>query len=151
MEPIKCYTDASYDPTSHVAVIGWRIQNGLIHTTVLHNTNNTRAEIIGLIDLLDALTDKTLSYVVYTDCQSILNRLAVKDKLIEMNFCNNKGEPLHNSDLYKKLFNLLSENPNIKLTHIKGHLPTKDMTADNSLFSELDKCVRRKLRAYRNI
>ncbi|AYV84931.1 MAG: hypothetical protein Satyrvirus1_17 [Satyrvirus sp.] len=142
MAAIKCYCDASYDPKSHVAIIGYIVGNNSICTEKIVNTNNTRAEIIGLINLIGTLEDN--DYVIYTDCQNIIKRLKSKDKLVENGFKNKKGIPLSNADLYKKLFDTIK--PNIKLEHIKGHLPTKFMTDDNKMFSMLDKFVRKKLR-----
>lgn len=147
MNEIKCYTDASFDPKSRVAIIGWRINKQNIRVNVLKNTTNTRAEIVSLIKLIDNLeSDK--KYIIYTDCQSILNRIASKDLLIEKDFKNSKGEELNNADLYKKLFEVLT--PNIKLVHIDGHLPTKFKDDNDKNFSELDKYVRSELRKLTN-
>lgn len=143
MQPIPCYCDASFDPQIRVAIIGWRINDGPIYTQTIKNTNNTRAEIFGLITLINHL-DPVKKYIVYTDCESIIRRIATKQKLIDSQFKNNKGELLHNHDLYQALFHLLNEN--IIVTHIKGHMPAGQMDDTNVNFSQLDKYVRKKLR-----
>ena len=145
MELIKCYTDASYSNTKNVAVIGSKIGSEPIDILILNNTNNTRAEIIGVINLMEKLKIKfNTKYVIYTDCQGVLNIIAKKSKLINANFTNKKNETLRNTDLYKKLYELLR--PDIEICHIKGHIPKQNMTPDNVIFSELDKYIRKKLR-----
>ena len=63
---IECYTDASYNPKNKIAIIGYKIGSDQIRLHRINDTNNTRAEIIGLLILLDHL-DLDKSYVVYTD------------------------------------------------------------------------------------
>lgn len=141
---VNCYCDASYDPETKTAICGWKIGDDDIKFLCVKNTNNTRAEIIGLIRLITNLDDQ-LEYIIYTDCESILNRIASKEKLIKCSFKNKRGIPLSNGDLYRQLFDLL--NPNIKLVHIEGHLPVGQMNNHNFIFSKLDKKVRAKLRS----
>lgn len=140
---IKCYTDASFDPISRTAICGWRIGSNEIRTFDISETNNTRAEIIGIINLVENL-EKDVSYIIYTDCMGVIDRLNSKEDLISSNFCNKNGHRLNNADLYEKLFEILT--PNISFEHIDGHLPSSKMNSDNKLFSELDKLVRKKLR-----
>lgn len=147
MNIIKCYCDASYNPQTKIAVIGWKIGQNKIRDMLLTDTNNTRAEIIGLIHLINEL-DPNLKYIIHTDCQSILNRLMSKEKLIGKDFKNAKGEKLGNADLYQKLFEIVTEN--ITLVHIDGHISREKMNEDNVIFSQLDKYVRRKLRIITN-
>ena len=140
---IKCYTDASFDPVTNTAVIGWKVNKQDLRMNVLKNTTNIRAEIIGLINLLSEL-DPNKNYIIYTDCQSVLNRIASKELLIRKNFMANSGKELNNADLYKKLFQMLT--PNVKLIHIDGHLPVNMRDDDDKEFSDLDKQVRHELR-----
>lgn len=141
----KCYTDASFDPKTKTAIIGWKFNGGESHINMLKNTTNTRAEIIGLIKLLTAI-DADKKYIIYTDCLSILNRIESKNKLIEKNFMTKNGKELGNADLYKKLFVLLTSN--ITLIHINGHKSSHLKNDDDKEFSDLDKYVRKKLREY---
>ena len=144
MENINCYCDSSFDPSTHIAVVGWKIGD-VIEFVLATKTTNTRAEITGLIETIIYL-EPDLPYTIYTDCQSVLNRIKNKDKLIEKNFMNKKGIKLSNADLYQELFALLQ--PNIKFEYIKGHLPSNQMNEHNMHFSQLDKLVRKELRKY---
>jgi len=152
----ECFCDASFNPKTKIAIIGYQIGDNPIDTTLLHDTNNTRAEITGLIMLLTKIVNNTIDndnqnnkeYIIYTDCQSILNRIESKDKLIKKNFMNRKNEKLNNADLYKELFDLLEGRDNISLKHNPGHMPKKNMTSTNKKFSILDKLVRQQLREF---
>ena len=150
---IKCFCDASYSPQTKIAIVGWQIGNSDITTIKIENTNNTRAEIIGIIKLMTEIHDihntdnankPKKEYTIYTDCQSILNRIESKDKLIKKNFMNRKNVRLANADLYEQLFDLLQNN--IILEHIVGHMPNKKMNEQNKQFSILDRLVRSELR-----
>lgn len=144
MKHIKCYCDASFDPVSKIAVIGWKIGDGDIQTFLCKNTNNSRAEIIGLINLI-SLLNPTNEYIIFTDCESIIRRLSNKEILINKDFKNKAGMPLSNVDLYKKLFEIIPNNIIIK--HINGHMPIKLMADENIIFSTVDKFVRKLLRS----
>ena len=71
---MKCYCDASFDPCTKNAVCGWQIGNNPIQLMNISKTTNTKAEIIGLITLINNL-DPTSGYIIYTDCESIINRI----------------------------------------------------------------------------
>jgi len=145
-KPMICYVDASYDPIMKFAIIGYQIGHNPIKFNKINNTNNTRAEIIGLITLIENL-EPNMPHTIYTDCQSILNRIRDKEKLIKNNFLTKRGIELNNADLYRYLFGLL--NDNLALVHIRGHIPKNEMDIHNKSFSRLDISVRHKLRAYR--
>jgi len=140
----KCYCDASFHSPSKTAVVGWQIGNNPIKIIIIHNTNNTRAEILGFIDMTKNFNSQH-HYVIYTDCLTIVNRLKIREELIKNNFSKKHGQKsLANADLYKKLFE--SVGPNIEVVHIPGHMPGQQMNADNQMFSKVDKLVRKKLR-----
>ena len=147
MNTIKCYCDASFCPERKVAVCGWKIGNNDCFTKVIHNTNNTRAEYLAILDLLNHI-DKINQYIIYTDCQGIINTINKKDKLISKNFRNKKGEDLANGDLYKLLFTVLENHHNISIVFTPGHMPSKLMNIDNQMFSQVDKLIRKELRIY---
>lgn len=144
MEYIKCYCDASFDPASHMAVVGYRFENSPICYKIIENTKNTRAEMICLLDLVDEL-DADKNYIIYTDCLNIIHILESRDKLIQKNFNNKKGIELENSDLYKRLLEINLEH--IEIKHIEGHIAKRLMNDDNKQFSVLDKFLRRELRS----
>lgn len=145
---IKCYCDASFSPETKNAICGWKIgEDNAMQTMLLINTNNTRAEIIGLIHLIHLVNKlpNNSTYIIYTDCLSVIDRIKKRGKLQNKNFCNRKGQSLANADIYQELFSILKEN--IKIIHIDGHLPKNKRNNDNKIFSEIDIAVRRKLRA----
>ena len=161
MEVIKCYTDSSYNPITRKAVIGSKIGDQPIELLVHNDTNNTRAEIIGVITLIQKLSvDADKKYIVFTDslskedagerfseptdCLTVLNVIAKKERLIKSNFMSNKNVQLRNADIYKILFALLR--PDVTIQHIKGHIKNSLMTPDNVIFSKLDRTVRNELR-----
>jgi ribonuclease HI len=145
---IYCYCDASYNVKHKIAIFAFKIGTKKIKTFRLKNTNNTRAEITCLITLIKQL-DLCNKYTIYTDCQSIINRLSKKDLLIQKNFKNKRGVELNNADLYSELFTII--NDNINILHIKGHVKKKDMNDHNIEFSKIDKHVRSNLRSLVNI
>ncbi len=143
MDVIKCYCDASFSPKHKYAVLGWQIGNEHMNILRINNTNNTRAEFEVMIKLLECLSTDH-KYIIYTDCQGITRCLNKKQKLIDSNFKNRKGQELANADIYKKLYELFL--PNMTIVHIDGHIPTKLMSEDNKKFSHIDRTVRSILR-----
>jgi len=139
----RSFTDASYNQNTKIAVIGYIINNSDIIVDLVNNTTSSRAEILGLINVVKKL-DMNKKNIVYTDCMTVIKRIGSKDKLIKSDFKSKKGILLNNGDLYKELFGLL--NDNIIIKHIRGHVPTKDMNKNNEIFSKLDKYVRKLLR-----
>ena len=117
---IKCYCDASYDPSSKIAICGWQISNGPIQTFTLTNTKNTRAEIIGLIHLINIVNNQPGNFIIYTDCESIIRIINNREKLVNKNFCNKKGVELEHADIYRDLFMIISDK--IQIEHISGHV-----------------------------
>ena len=146
----KCYCDASYDPQSKTAVVGYTI--GTVFDPIIFymkNTKNTRAEIHGLIKLINVL-DPNRAYIIYTDCDSILKRIKKRDDLMRNQFKNRKGKLLKSADLYRQLFDLVSNNLDLDIRHIRGHMPTHQKNDDDMMFGKLDKFVRAKLRSVIN-
>jgi ribonuclease HI len=147
---MKCYTDASFDPKSNVAVIGYSI-NSQINFETITNTTNTKSEICAIISLIKYLIKENVKEcIIFTDCQSIINRINKKDILCNNNFMTKKGKILNNANSYKELFDLL-DNINANICHIKGHKPTIDKNDDDIIFSKLDKFLRHELRKNKNI
>lgn len=149
---IKCFCDASFDPRRKIAVIGWKIgTNSNTQYDIIEDTTNTAAEICVLIRLIEELIndhDHIHKYTIFTDCQSIINRINSAQKLIDCQFKNRRGKLLTNAHLYCKLFDLL--NPRIKIKHTAGHMPKLHMNNDQLIFSELDIAVRKRLRTLIN-
>ncbi|ANB50830.1 hypothetical protein [Powai lake megavirus] len=145
---ILCFCDASFDPKSNIAVIAWKIGNNDIQYEIIHDTNNTRAEIIVLLKILSEI-NQNQQYIIYTDCASLLSRINSRDKIIQSNYKTRCGKNIKNADLYSQIFNKLQGG--IQIKHIDGHLPTRDMNSNNITFSQVDKLARKKLRQYISI
>jgi ribonuclease HI len=143
MDKIECYCDASFDPATGTAIVGWKIGFDQIQIMKIENTTNTRAEIRGFLSLIDVLIPGK-KYVIYTDCKTIIDRLQKKNELIERNFTTKKGKRLSQADLYQQLF--MIDFTDIEVKHIAGHVKKSEMNAHNIAFSELDQVLRRELR-----
>ncbi|AZL89130.1 ribonuclease H [Megavirus baoshan] len=142
---ILCFCDASFDPKNKIASIAWKIGNNDICYTIIRDTNNTRAEIIVLLEILSKI-NHDLEYIIYTDCASLISRINSRDEIIRSNYKTRCGKDIKNADLYSQIFNKLQNN--IKIKHIEGHLPTRNMNTNNIIFSQVDKLARKKLRQY---
>ncbi|AEQ33037.1 ribonuclease H [Acanthamoeba polyphaga mimivirus] len=142
---ILCFCDASFDPKNKIAVIAWKVGNNDMQHEIIHDTNNTRAEIIVLLKILSEI-NQDQKYIIYTDCASLLSRINSQDKIIQSNYKTSCGKDIKNADLYHHIFNKLRNN--IQIKHIEGHLPTRNMNTNNIIFSQVDKLARKKLRQY---
>nr|WBF70539.1 hypothetical protein [Megavirus caiporensis] len=142
---ILCFCDASFDPKSNTAIIAWKIGNNDIQYKIIHDTNNTRAEIIVLLKILSKI-NYNQQHIIYTDCASLLSRINSRDKIIQSNYKTNSGKDIKNADLYSQIFNKLQDG--IQVKHIEGHLPIRDMNSNNMIFTQVDKLARKKLRQY---
>lgn len=162
------YSDASYSRQAGLAVSGYLLfRSEIFHeksistdteisTDVFKEINNIRAEILGVLRALKNFnelkkkekfsTDK-IDIILYTDCQTIVNLPARRQKLEENEFISSrKKKLLANADLYREFYLIYDElNPNI--IWVKGH--SKNITMDPVLrnFQFLDRAVRKSLRA----
>ena len=146
---MKCFCDGSYNPQHKIAVIAWKCGDGDIKHEIIHNTNNTRAELEALIKVLNDVQKQKIdgTIVINTDCQSAINRINSRTKLEEAGFMTKKGTMVRNTDIYIKLFELTDSIPNdIEFKHIDGHIRKRLMTDDNRIFSTIDKFARKRLR-----
>ena len=166
--PTHIYCDASFSKTHRVAVAGYLVVEnddhivsddiGRIKTVVFKENNNIRAELRGVIIVIESLveklpsnktaTDKSRSIILYTDCQTVANLPQRRRRLESDNFLVKRTqEPLRNADLYKafyRTYDLLS--PTIRW--VKGHSSKNHRTQFNERMAWVDKAVRKQLRAY---
>ncbi|SHO33522.1 Ribonuclease HI [Cedratvirus A11] len=143
---LRCYCDASYDPRSRVAVIGWKITQGEIHHELIHDTNINRAELQGIINLIKYLEEEHSNVTIFTDCENIVNKHQQREEIISRNFLTKNGKEIANSDLLREFFSICTDNITIK--HIQGHMAKHLMSDDNKEFALVDKHVRRVLRQH---
>nr|WIL04303.1 ribonuclease H [Cedratvirus lena] len=142
---LRCYTDASYDPRSRLSVIGWKIGQGEIQHELIYNTSINRAELQCTINLIQQL-ELGQEYLIFTDCENIVNKHQQREEIISRNFLTKNGKEIANSDLLREFFTLCTDNITIK--HIQGHMAKHLMNDDNRKFSLVDKHVRRVLRQH---
>jgi ribonuclease HI len=155
-----CYCDASCDPQTKIAIIGWFIDDGVnkIKLERMINATCASAELLGLIRLLTDISELInisdnnieTQYIVHSDSESVINRIHSKDKLIKSNFITKKGKRLKSADLYIELFNLIEMlQGHISIEHIDGHKKSNLKNYIDRQFSKVDKKVRNVLRANR--
>ncbi|QIN54536.1 ribonuclease H [Cedratvirus kamchatka] len=143
---LRCYTDASYDPRSRLSVIGWKIGQGEIQHELIYNTSINRAELQGMINLIMHLQEEHSNFIIFTDCENIVNKNRQREEIISRNFLTKNGKEIANSDLLREFFAICTENITIK--HIQGHMAKHLMNDDNREFALVDKHVRRVLRQH---
>lgn len=142
-----CYCDAAYDPKTKIAVTGWKIGQGRIEHEFIYDTNINRAELQGLLSLIHRLEEQSLSsFIIFTDCENIVNKKRKKDEIVSRNFLTKKGKLIANADLLGELFTICTGNTTIQ--HIKGHMAKHLMNENNKEFALVDRHVRRVLRQH---
>lgn len=135
-----CYTDASYNPQSKIAVIGMLYDDKIIMEQ-LNNVKNTTAEIRAVLLAIDYMKqfnhkNNPENLIIYTDCQTVVDLELRREKL--ENTCK---------QIYKDFFDAIDQiNYTIEFRYIKGHKPSKDKNEFDKEFSKLDKAVRKQLR-----
>nr|WIL03439.1 ribonuclease H [Cedratvirus plubellavi] len=142
---LKCYTDASYDSRSRLAVTGWKVEQGEIHHELIYDTNINRAELQGMINLIQHLGEYS-NFTIFTDCENIVNKHKQREEIISRNFLTKNGKEIANSDLLREFFSICKDNITIK--HIQGHMAKHLMNDDNKEFALVDKHVRRVLKQH---
>jgi len=138
-----CYTDASYDKDLGIAVLGLLLADNEFKLSEISVNSISKAELCAIINAINNTTDNA---IIYTDSNSAVTLQSRQQKLIEKNFSNNRGEPLHNAEEYRQILSTIG---NRKILFLPGHKPSKQRTAEDHCFSTLDKAVRARLRALR--
>ena len=105
--------------------------------------SNDRAELQGMITLIQQL-EPGQEYLIFTDCENIVNKHLQKEEIISRNFLTKNGKDIANSDLLREFFAICIEN--ITIQHIQGHMAKHLMNDDNKEFALVDRQVRRVLR-----
>lgn len=140
---IDIYTDASYDQRTKIAICGELIidytnpENNIYNfdTHVVNDTNNTEAELYGIILILDKFNhNHNCNLTIYTDCQMALRLVnCLKRK--------------NNKDIYSKFYELYDKyNGKCNFVKIAGHKRKNERNDIEENFSILDKHVRKQLR-----
>lgn len=155
--------DASYDPKTHIACLGYMIYNesesqsdtgsdkiyNQIQYKILENTTNTAAEIQGFIWMIEEILqnkqlEKIEKLTCLTDCQTLYSLNSRRNNLtLSSSFQHN---------IYKLYFQLIDQlSFPVDFILIPGHLKKSLHSTISSpcpypVFSKLDRAVRSRLR-----
>lgn len=129
---IKIFTDASFDPKSKTAIMGY-MMDGVITTQIITGTTNTEAELCAILWAITFLNTSS-RYILYTDCKTAVDLQHI---------------PRYTKPIYTDLLKKLEVYPNLELKHLEGHKRSSEKTDLDKEFSILDKYVREQLRAIR--
>lgn len=161
LNELSLFTDGSVDPLSKVGYGAY-----LVATTPLPprdqlarrvvskrftETTSTRLEIQTLLWAINELKDtgqlqpQQDHLTIYSDCQTIINLPARRQRLEQNNYCSKKNVPLKNSDLYQQLFHQF-DSLNLKLIKVRGHQAAKYQKHIDQIFTLVDRYARQTLR-----
>ena len=144
------FTDGSAEPQSKIGYGAYLLLKNLtkavempIQTRRFEGTTSSRLELEVLLWALTMMTDSEI--IVYTDSQTIVGLEARRERLEKANFCNKKGEPLHQADLYRAFYRQIDQ-MNCIFVKVKGHSKSSQKTAVERIFTLVDKASRDALR-----
>jgi len=74
MDPIKCFTDASYSQHKNLSTIGYKIGGSNIFLENLLHVKNTQAELYAIKKCIEVFNNRHpgLNAIIFTDCQRAL-------------------------------------------------------------------------------
>jgi ribonuclease HI len=87
------------------------------------NTTHNRMEMLGVIKAIEYGIKKVIGlrlFAVFSDSQYVIRIRERKERLQQNNFITNKGTPIQNVDLVKRLIELI-ETEEIKFIKVKAH------------------------------
>lgn len=143
---IKIYTDGSCHTqllTGAWAAIIFNADEKEILKGWEEDTTHNRMELQGVIKALEYLIERkeTKNVSVYSDSQYVVNLLSREQKLKSKNFLTNKGTPIQNVVLVKRLLELI-EQTSPTFVKVKAHQKNGDL-----INKEVDLIVRALVRA----
>lgn len=125
---IKIYTDGACTPQHEDCPGGWGVllmfnefRKELFGGTL--NTTNNRMEMTAVIEAMNAVNNKNMPVIIYTDSAYICNCLN-KDWISgwkKNGWKTSKKQPVENQDLWIRIDNLMSLFKDIKIVKVKGH------------------------------
>jgi ribonuclease HI len=152
---IRLFCDSSFDPRGRQGYAAYLRVEGVdpvepsmddVQFAFFANTTNTRLELQGVLCALEGLADGA-AVEVFTDCASLSNLLARRDRLEASKFTSRKGRALNNADLYQRVFRECDRLA-LQFHWLKGHKPSKERNATEQVFAFVDKAARQKLRSH---
>ena len=129
---IEIYTDGSCNPKFKIG--GWAAiifisNNKLVLKGLENETTHNRMEMLAVINSLKHVLNEIPNpklINIYTDSQYVAEIPRRAKKLVSKKFTSNSGNLIQNSDLVKKLIQLL-ESFNIEFIKVKAHQKTSDL------------------------
>lgn len=153
-------TDGSFDPKSKTGVGCFLCISGKmipqspdnfdlekVKSEIFYSTTCTRLELQASIWAIETVfkDNHHLQLMLLTDSQSIVKLIDRRPALESNQFCNSKGKPLNNGDLYKDFF-VLYDKYKFEIQWIKGHKSKSEQNNKDRWFAKVDQIARKKLR-----
>jgi len=137
-DAIKIFTDGSAHTqikTGAWAAIVITDKNEQAIKGSVHQTTHNRMEMLAVINGINYVIENAISFdiiKIYTDSQFVEKIEHRKEKLKANNFITKKGQPLGNSDLIKRLIELIEQYP-VEFIKVKAHQKdNSDLTIYNN-------------------
>ena len=111
------------------------------------NTSSTKLELQTLLWALEEIDEKD-TIRIYTDSQNLVNLMARKQQLVKREFQSLKGKPLMLGEQYREFYKKM-ETRNFEFKKVKGHSPSKERDRITTVFSKVDRAVRKASREER--
>lgn len=109
------------------------------------DTSSTKLEIQILLFVLHELLGKANEVVVYTDSQNIIGLSNRREALVQNDYRTKENKLHRNHDLYRKFFEI-TDQLSCEFIKVKGHLPSRDKSQIDRLFTLVDRAARKALK-----
>ncbi len=119
--------------------------DGIVKTKCFTPTTSTKLELQTLLWALGTLETVDCPLTIYTDSQNIVGLPQRRKQLEQNGFCNKAGRCLNNAELYREFYRYV-DRFECSFVKLSGHLPTRQKTEIDCLFSFVDKASRQALR-----
>lgn len=161
LNELSLFTDGSVDPLSKVGYGAYLVATnplpprdqlaGREVSKRFTHTSSTRLELQTLLWAINELRASGQLHpqhdhlTIYSDCQTIINLPARRQRLEQNNYCSKKKIPLKNGDLYQQLFHQF-DSLNLNLIKVRGHQSNKNKQHLDQIFTLVDRHARQTLR-----
>ena len=127
---------------------GYGSQESLVEQTRVKRFVDTSSTKLELQTLLWALSEvSTPEIISYTDSRNIAELRSRRKKLEANDYYAKNGKRLNNHELYQKFYKA-TDNLNIKLNQVRGHVASSRKSHIDKIFTLVDRASRNALRAY---
>jgi ribonuclease HI len=109
------------------------------------NTSSTKLELQTLLWALKDIQSKNNKTIVYTDSQNILGLQNRRVRFEKNDYKTKQNKLLKNHELYKEFFKL-TDQFNCEFIKVDGHMPSRNKSSIDKLFTLVDRASRNALR-----